>query len=337
MSISTMKPLLISSGEPAGIGPDLCLALANYTFPVVILGDKSLLMERAALLKQTIQFIDYYPNLDVALPEGQLAILDRPCAAPVVAGTLDVRNAPYVIEMLTLATKQCLAGEFSALITAPVHKSILNEAGYRFTGHTEFLAEQCQVSTVVMLLVSENLKVALVTTHLPLRAVPDAISKGLIMDVINTLNTGLQTNFGIAAPSLGVAGLNPHAGEGGHLGKEEIAVIQPALRELKMRGLKVQGPFPADTLFTPKYLDQFDAFVAMYHDQGLPVLKYAGFGSAVNVTLGLPIIRTSVDHGTALDLAGKSLANPNSLLTAVKMAASMVHHRYIDTGAESSW
>lgn len=322
----TMKPLLVTSGEPAGIGPDLCLVLADYQLPVVVLGDKAVFIERAAVLKQSIEFIDYYPGLDTALPEKQLAVLHQPTHVPVIPGTLDSRNAEYVVNLIVEGTKKCLEGEFSALITAPVHKGILNQGGFCFTGHTEFLAEQCGVSTVVMLFASENLKIALATTHLPLRAVPDALSKHLIMNVINTLHSGLQTYFGIHHPFLGIAGLNPHAGEGGYLGQEEIAIIQPALQELKLRGIKVQGPFPADTLFTPHYLNQFDAFVAMYHDQGLPVIKYAGFGSAVNVTLGLPFIRTSVDHGTALDLAGKGLANPESLLAALKMAVSMVHH-----------
>ncbi|ARG98541.1 4-hydroxythreonine-4-phosphate dehydrogenase PdxA [Legionella micdadei] len=322
-----MKPLLISSGEPAGIGPDLCLGLASCEFPLVVLGDKNLIAQRAKELKQKITIIDYQANVPVQPISNCLTVLSIPCAAPVVAGKLNPLNAPYVVKMLSLATDKCLQGEFSALVTAPVHKAVINQAGMTFTGHTEFLAERCKAKTVVMLLACGVMKVALVTTHLPLREVADAITSQLICDVIEQLHSSLQQEFAIANPQIYVAGLNPHAGEGGYLGREEIEVISPALKQLKEKAIKVHGPFPADTMFTPKNLKHASAFVAMYHDQGLPVLKYAGFGSAVNITLGLPIIRTSVDHGTALELAGTGLADTGSMLAAVNMANSMAKAR----------
>ncbi|KTD39083.1 4-hydroxythreonine-4-phosphate dehydrogenase [Legionella nautarum] len=322
-----MKPLLVSSGEPAGIGPDLCLSLAACEFPLVVLGDRNLLAQRAKDLNKELSFIDYQANSPVSLEPNHLTILSIPCKAPVLTGKLNPLNAPYVIDMLTLAVDKCLQGEFAALITAPVHKAVINQAGIPFTGHTEFLAKQCKVETVVMMLACEAMKVALVTTHLPLRDVPKAITGSVICQVIEQVHASLQREFAIANPIIYVAGLNPHAGESGYLGREEIEIIDPALTLLKKKGINVQGSFPADTLFTPQNLKQADVFVAMYHDQGLAVLKYAGFGSAVNVTLGLPIIRTSVDHGTALELAGTGLADSNSLLAAVNMAYSMAKTR----------
>ncbi|MDI1352144.1 MAG: 4-hydroxythreonine-4-phosphate dehydrogenase PdxA, partial [bacterium] len=294
-----MKPLLISSGEPAGIGPDLCLALASYDLPLVILGDKSVLEDRAKELNKKVFFSDYKVNSPITFKPGQLNVLSVPCHTKVVSGQLDVNNAPYVIELLTLAATLCSQGEFSALVTAPIHKAIINDYGLEFTGHTEFFAEFYNVDTVVMMLACEEMKVALVTTHLPLRQVADAISKTLIIKVITQLHRCLMIHFAIKNPLIKVAGLNPHAGESGYLGREEIEVITPALLYLQQQGIHVEGPLPADTLFTTKQMNHCDAFVAMYHDQGLPVLKYAGFNRAVNVTLGLPIIRTSVDHGTA--------------------------------------
>ncbi|CDZ76529.1 4-hydroxythreonine-4-phosphate dehydrogenase [Legionella massiliensis] len=322
-----MKPLLVSSGEPAGLGPDLCLSLAAHEFPLVILADKELLAQRAKELNQPLTLIDYQPGSPIISAANHLTVLSIPCKAKVITGQLDPLNAGYVIEMLSLATDKCLAGEFSALITAPVNKAVINQAGVTFTGHTEFLAERCKAATVVMMLACETMRVALVTTHLPLRDVADAINPTLICSVIEQLHDSLQQDFAIANPSIYVAGLNPHAGEGGYLGREEIELITPALELLKKKGLDIHGPLPADTLFTPHYLNQADAFVAMYHDQGLPVLKYAGFGAAVNVTLGLPIIRTSVDHGTALELAGSGKADASSLIAAVKMAKEMVEAR----------
>jgi 4-hydroxythreonine-4-phosphate dehydrogenase len=322
-----MKPLLVSSGEPAGIGPDLCLSLAGYESPLVVLADKEVLTERAKALNKQITLVDYQPGLSPSTAPNHLTVYSIPTATKVISGQLNPNNASAVISMLTLAADLCLKGEFSALITAPVHKGVINQAGVSFTGHTEFLAERCHAKTVVMLLVCDRMKVALVTTHLPLKEVSEALNKELICEVIEQLHASLERDFALTNPRIYVAGLNPHAGEGGYLGREEIELISPAIEELATKGINVHGPFPADTLFTPKYLSQADAFVAMYHDQGLPVLKYAGFGTAVNCTLGLPIIRTSVDHGTALDLAGTGLADPSSLLAAVNMAKQMVDRR----------
>ncbi len=322
-----MKPILLTSGEPAGIGPDLCLALAGHEVPLVVLGNKAVLEARAGQLGLTITFTDYQTGVPPVIAPGHLTVLSIPCAAPVVAGVLDPRNSSCVINLLTLAAQRCLSGEFSAMVTAPVHKAVINQAGIPFTGHTEFLADICQVDTVVMMLMCRAMKVALVTTHLPLREVADAINKALISDVISILNASLQQDFAIHHPVIYVAGLNPHAGEAGYLGREEIDIIIPALMGLKERGLNVEGPFPADTMFASGNTGKCDAFVAMYHDQGLPVLKYAGFGDAVNVTLGLPIIRTSVDHGTALELAGTGRAGSGSLLAAVDTAYKMARNR----------
>ncbi len=318
-----MKPLLISSGEPSGIGPDLCLALSTYNFPVVILGDKTLLAERAAKLNLPIAFKEYRADHPFEPEINSLYLLSTPCRDSVVAGKLNVKNAAYVINMLSSAAEKCLRKEFSGLVTAPIHKAVINQAGIPFSGHTEFLATYCNSKQVVMLFFSPSMKIALVTTHLPLKAVPEAISEQLIGSIIRCLHHSLEREFGISNPRLYVAGLNPHAGENGYLGREEITVIEPALRALQKQGIDVQGPFPADTLFTPANCKRCDVFVAMYHDQGLPILKYTAFDSAVNVTLGLPFIRTSVDHGTALNLAGKGIANPGSLIAAVNLAMSL--------------
>jgi len=322
-----MKPLLVSSGEPAGIGPDLCLALASCEIPLVVLGDKTLLAQRAEQLNKDITLVDYQPNNPIVFAPNCLTVLSIPCNTSVKTGKLNPHNASYVINMLSMAIDRCLQGEFAALVTAPVHKAIINQAGIPFTGHTEYLAKQCKVDTVVMMLACEAMKVALVTTHLPLKEVANAINSRLICQVIEQLHCSLQREFAIENPKIYVAGLNPHAGESGYLGREEIEIIEPALTLLRKKKILVYGPLPADTLFTTHYLKEADAFVAMYHDQGLPVLKYAGFGAAVNITLGLPIIRTSVDHGTALELAGTGLADSSSLLAAVNMAFSMATAR----------
>ena len=322
-----MKPLLISSGEPAGIGPDLCLALADYDLPLVILGCQTVLEARAKELKRKICFIKYKSGDVLETRPGHLALLSIPCPSPVVAGQLNPQNAPYVIKLLTHAASASAQGEFSALVTAPVHKANINEAGILFTGHTEFFSHFYQADPVVMMLACEQMKVALVTTHLPLRLVPDSITSSLIIKVITQLHQSLVRDFRTAAPRIMVAGLNPHAGESGYLGREEIEIITPALDFLRQGGMNVQGPIPADTMFTQKHLKNCDAYVAMYHDQGLPVLKYVGFHQAVNVTLCLPIIRTSVDHGTALDLAGKGLAHSGSMIAAVHMARTMFLNR----------
>jgi 4-hydroxythreonine-4-phosphate dehydrogenase len=318
-----MKPLLISSGEPSGIGPDLCLALANYDFPLVIAGDLNVLESRAKELNQSIRFTEYKKGQIVAFQAGHLSVLHVPCAAPVFSGQLNPQNAVYVVELLSLAAELCGSGEFLALVTAPVHKANINAAGFSFTGHTEFLAQFYNIDTVVMMLASSEMKVALVTTHLPLCDVSKAITSELIIRVITQLHHALVSDFEIKNPCIKVAGLNPHAGESGYLGREEIEVITPALNRLKNHGINVQGPMPSDTMFIKEHIKDCDAFVAMYHDQGLPVLKYAGFNEAVNVTLGLPIIRTSVDHGTALELAGKNLLDSGSMIAAVNMAKNM--------------
>ncbi|MFI4919054.1 MAG: 4-hydroxythreonine-4-phosphate dehydrogenase PdxA [Legionellales bacterium] len=322
-----MKPLLISSGEPAGIGPDLCIAMADYNLPVVIVADQTVLETRARELNRQVDFKEYKACAPLTLKRGQLSVLHTPCPIAVTSGQLNPLNAGYVLEQLTCAAAVCAQGEFSGLVTAPVHKANINDAGIAFTGHTEFFAQFYSVETVVMMLACSQMRVALVTTHLPLRAVADAISCSLIVKVVNQLHHSLVHDFGIKHPRIKVAGLNPHAGESGYLGREEIELITPAINSLRNQGINIQGPLPADTLFTQNHLQDCDAYVAMYHDQGLPVLKYAGFNQAVNVTLGLPIIRTSVDHGTALDLAGSGLADSGSMLAAVNMAMQMAVNR----------
>ncbi|MCH9716524.1 MAG: 4-hydroxythreonine-4-phosphate dehydrogenase PdxA [Gammaproteobacteria bacterium] len=322
-----MKPLLISMGEPAGIGPDVCLALAGHQAPLVVLGDKQVLKARAEQLGLLIQLQDYIPGSLPVVAKNQLTVLTLPGLGDVQPGVLNKAHAAYVVNLLDVAVQYCLSGEFSALVTAPVHKAILNQAGFAFTGHTEFLAAACGVNHVVMLLASDTMRMALVTTHLSLRDVPDAITSERLTRCIQILNAALKTSFGVDMPNIGVAGLNPHAGESGCLGHEEIEIITPALDALRGKGIKLRGPLPADTLFTPAGMQGCDALLAMYHDQGLSVLKYNSFGRAVNITLGLPVIRTSVDHGTALELAGTGRASAGSLLAAVSQAASMATHR----------
>lgn len=322
-----MMPLLVSSGEPAGIGPDVCLSLAGHMTPLVVLGDKALLTKRSKQLGLVVELHDYVPGVHITPQAGQLTVLSCPGLVADAAGELNPKNAPYVMGLLAEATARCLEGEFSGLVTAPVHKAVLNEGGFAFTGHTEFLAEQCGGVDVVMLLACEAMKMALVTTHMALRDVADAITAPRIHGVVRVLNHALKHDFGLTAPQIGVAGLNPHAGESGHLGREELDIIIPALKQLRSEGIDVRGPKPADTLFTEQGMQGCDALLAMYHDQGLSVLKYAGFGEAVNITLGLPIVRTSVDHGTALDLAGTGRANPASLIAAVNTAANMAQQR----------
>jgi 4-hydroxythreonine-4-phosphate dehydrogenase len=303
-------PIAVTAGEPAGIGPDLCLALADTELcsDIVVIADPSVLRARA-----TRHGIDF--------PE-QLQVLPVSCPDPDVCGRPSTANAAALLESLRLAVNGCQQGQFAALVTAPLQKSIINDAGIPFTGHTEFLAELNDTPKPVMLLVAGDLRVALASTHLPLRKVPDYLTQDVIRDVLNVLHTDLRTRFGIQNPEIIVCGLNPHAGESGHLGTEDEAVIAPVVHALAAAGMNVRGPMPADTAFTPAAGSK-DAVLAMYHDQGLPVLKYAGFGHAVNVTLGLPIIRTSVDHGTALDIAGTGRANAGSLVAAIALAADM--------------
>jgi 4-hydroxythreonine-4-phosphate dehydrogenase len=318
-------PIVVTCGESAGIGPDLCISVAQSarTHSLVCLADRELLRERALLLRQPCRIEEYTPGVTPTRAAGELTVLHVPLERAAVAGRLDPRNAPWVLRLIERAALGCQRGEFAAMVTAPVQKSVIIEAGLPFTGHTEFLAALCGAPLPVMLLVAGPLRVALATTHLALRAVPDAITRAGLLAVLTVLDGGLRELFGIAQPCIGVCGLNPHAGESGHLGSEEQQVIEPTLHSARELGLDVHGPFPADTLFVPRNLEPYDAVLAMYHDQGLPVLKHAGFGNAVNVTLGLPIIRTSVDHGTALDLAGTGRAEAGSLLAALELAASL--------------
>lgn len=320
----TLPIIALTAGEPAGIGPDLCIALSHQALPcrLTVLGDVDVLRARAHQLGIAVNCItgDTIPPHQT----GALHVQHLPVAAPVAAGSLDARNSAHVLALLDAAAAGCMTGRYQAMITAPVHKGIINDAGFAFTGHTEYLAARSGAHKVVMMLAGSTLRVALATTHLPLRAVADAITAPLLDEVIRILHDDLQTQFGIAAPRILVAGLNPHAGESGHLGREEIEVIAPVLDALRAQGMDLVGPLPADTLFSRIRHDPCDAVLAMYHDQGLPVLKYASFGAGVNITLGLPFIRTSVDHGTALELAGSGRAEAGSLQTAIDVALDMV-------------
>lgn len=321
--------VVITPGEPAGVGPDLVIALAQQAWPaeLVVCADPALLLERAALLQLPLTLREYQPDVP-AQPQAEktLTILPITLHSKALPGQLDVNNGAYVVETLARACDGCLSGEFAALITGPVHKGIINDGGVPFTGHTEFFAERSHRDRVVMMLATEELRVALATTHLPLLDVPAAITPQTLTEVITILNHDLRTKFGIDEPQIYVCGLNPHAGEGGHMGREEIDVIIPTLESLRQQGIHLIGPLPADTLFQPKYLEHADAVLAMYHDQGLPVLKYQGFGRAVNITLGLPFIRTSVDHGTALDLAATGIADVGSFRTALNLAIKMINN-----------
>lgn len=328
-------PLLITAGEPAGIGPDLVLQLAaeGWSPDWLVVADPQLLSDRAAVLGLPCPLHEVRQDqLDLPVPQGKIGVLPVALATAAQPGVLNPANAAYVLETLRLATDLCLQQQAAGLVTAPVHKGVINDAGYVFTGHTEFLQQRCGCDEVVMLLATAELRVALATTHLPLRAVADAITAERLERIIRIFHQDLINRFGYTQPRLLVCGLNPHAGEGGHLGREEIEVIEPLLQQLRQEGLELIGPLPADTLFTEKVLAQGDAVLAMYHDQGLPVLKHRGFGRAANITLGLPIIRTSVDHGTALPLAGTGQADIGSLKTALyyaeqfRSAASAAHH-----------
>ena len=314
-------PLVFTPGEPAGIGPDLCVRLASMDrkAEVVALCDRGLIEARAKRLGVSLTIEAYRPGASVARDRGRLTHIQVPLRSPCEPGRLAPANAAYVLETLRQATKALLDGTFSALVTGPVHKGVINDAGLPFTGHTEFLASLTG-GDPVMMLACPGLRVALATTHLPLADVTRAITASGLERTLGVLHADLVDRFGIAAPRILVCGLNPHAGEGGHLGSEELTVISPTLERLRERGMDLLGPLPADTLFTPRYLEAADAVLAMYHDQGLPVLKHMGFGRSVNITLGLPIIRTSVDHGTALDLAGTGRADAGSLLEAVRWA-----------------
>jgi 4-hydroxythreonine-4-phosphate dehydrogenase len=332
-AVSLSAPLVITAGEPAGIGPDLCvqLAVASPGIPFVVIADKNLLQQRAARLGITLQVRNFLAAQESVSQPNILTVIHIPLVAECHPGVLNAANSEYVLATLRRAVQGCQGneqgrGEFSGMVTAPVHKGIINDAGIPFTGHTEFLAEQTGTKQVVMMLVGGGMRVALATTHLALKDVPAAITAALLEDVLRIIQHDLQHRFGIAQPRILVAGLNPHAGEGGYLGREEIEVMIPVLDKLRAEGMNISAPLPADTLFTPHKLAQCDCVLSMYHDQGLPVLKHASFGQGVNVTLGLPIIRTSVDHGTALDLAGTGKADSGSLLEAIKLAAQMAQN-----------
>ena len=320
--------IALTSGEPAGIGPELCLALAAQELPceLVCFGDRALLEERAQLLHSAVSLRTWQPLPGAARTvhvPGELAVAHLPLAAASVPGRADPANARYVLALLDRAVEGTLAGEFDALVTAPVHKGVINDAGIAFTGHTEYLQRRTGSARAVMMLTSGALRVALATTHLPLRAVSEAVSADLLAEVAAILARELTTRFAVPSPRIAVCGLNPHAGEGGHLGDEEVRVIGPAVARMRAAGIRAEGPLPADTVFVPQVLARFDAVLAMYHDQGLPVVKHDGFERAVNVTLGLPLIRTSPDHGTAFELAGTGRADPASLLAAVELASSL--------------
>jgi len=319
-------PLLLTPGEPAGIGPEIACRLAVSRPDLVLVADPDLLAGTLAGLGLEADIEE--TGLDASGPgrAGRIRCHPVPLARKARPGQLDPANAAYVLECLERAAGACLSGTAAGMITGPIHKGVINQAGVPFSGHTEFLAEQAGVDQVVMMLVAGSLRVALATTHLPLRAVPDAIGFEHLERVIEILAADLVGRFGVAQPRIAVLGLNPHAGEGGYLGREEIEIIEPLLDKLRQQGLNLAGPLPADTAFVPERVRHFDAVLAMYHDQGLPVLKYAGFGQAVNVTLGLPFIRTSVDHGTALDIAGSGRADSGSLLAALDLAERLAGH-----------
>ena len=318
--------IVITSGEPAGIGPDGCVALAQSAWQadIVVAADAELLAATAAVLQLPLA-IERYDSTRQATAHraGTLKVLHIPTARPVIAGRPDARNAAYVIEMLNRACDGCTNGEFAAMVTAPVQKSTLMDAGFAFTGHTEYLATRTRAAMPVMLLLTDQLRVALVTTHLALADVPRAITRERLRSTLRIVHMDLERHFSLSAPRIAVLGLNPHAGEAGHLGREEIEVIEPVIHELRAEGLHIQGPIPADTAFTPRFLQTTDVIVAMYHDQGLPLIKHVGFGNAVNMTLGLPILRTSVDHGTALSLARTGTADAGSLRAALALTIEL--------------
>jgi 4-hydroxythreonine-4-phosphate dehydrogenase len=326
MATGANLPLVaLTAGEPAGIGPDLCALVARETFPgrIVLVGDPGVIAERARQRGIALDVPAYRSRADAP----RLSVLPIPAPVPVVAGRLDTGNARHVLAILDRAIEGCASGEFDAMVTAPLQKSVINEAGVPFSGHTEYLAQRTSTDHVVMMLVGGGLRVALATTHLPLAEVPRAITRASLAATLRIVDRDMRGRFGFARPRILVAGLNPHAGESGHLGREEIDVIAPVIGELAREGLAVSGPYPADTLFTPAVLAGADATVAMFHDQGLPVLKHASFGRGVNVTLGLPIVRTSVDHGTALDRAGKGEVDVGSLREAIALAFELAARR----------
>ncbi len=328
MKDSQFASLVLTAGEPAGIGPDLCVQIAQQPLAckLVVVADRTLLQERASALQLPLETADinhseWYPH-----EVGKLQVYHVPLTETAQPGRLNVANAHYVLETLKYAVQGCCEKQFDAMITAPVHKGVINDAGIAFTGHTEYLSDLTN-SPVVMMLVGGNMRVTLATTHLPLKDVADSITAEILEAKLRIIQRDLIARFNIPNPRIAVAGLNPHAGESGHLGREEIEIIIPVLEKMRQTGMHLTGPVPADTLFNPSQLRQYDCIFAMYHDQGLPVLKHASFGGGVNVTLGLPIIRTSVDHGTALELAGSGLADAGSLLSAIEMAMTLAGNK----------
>ena len=322
--------IAITPGEPAGIGPDLLLKLAQHDWPaqLVVIADGQLLKQRAKQLGLSINLIEFDESAPATTcPAGTVYLHQVDLGAQVELGVLDDANGQYVLDTLRIASEKNMDGTFDAVVTGPVHKGIINKAGISFSGHTEYFAQQSNTPDVVMMLATEGLRVALVTTHIPLAYVSRAITVERLSKVAGILHHDLKTKFGIENPRILVCGLNPHAGEDGHLGREEIETITPTLKLLNNQGMNLIGPLPADTLFQDKYLSQADAVLAMYHDQGLPVLKYKGFGKSVNITLGLPFIRTSVDHGTALDLAGTGKADVGSFELAIREAIKLAHEK----------
>lgn len=320
-----MIRLAVTPGEPAGIGPDLLILLAKQAWEaeLVVFADMQMLEDRAKMLGVGVELVAYEPHKPQVQKAGQLIVQHVPCAIKSIAGELNSENGHYVVDTLRLACEANMEGDFDAVVTGPVHKGIINKAGISFSGHTEYFAQQSGTSDVVMMLATDGLRVCLATTHIPLAYVSKAITPERIEKVIDIMYRDLKEKFAIADPSIYVCGLNPHAGEDGHLGKEEIMVITPTLDRLRASGMNIVGPLPADTIFQPKYLDQADVVLAMYHDQGLPVLKFKGFGNSVNITLGLPFIRTSVDHGTATDLAGTGQADTGSMSRAIEKAIKL--------------
>ena len=331
-SVTPANPtLILTAGEPAGIGPDLCVQIAQKNLPckLVVIADKNLLQDRARIIQSPLKLLDYSSSTAGNHRSGSLLVLHVPLDKPSVPGKPDSANSRYVLKTLDRAVEGCCNGEFDGVVTAPVHKGVINDAGIAFTGHTEYLS-QLTNSQVVMMLVGGNMRVTLATTHLPLKDVATAITPIRLEQKLRIINHDLIARFSISSPRIVVAGLNPHAGESGHLGSEEIEIIIPVLEKLRAEGINLIGPLPADTLFNPLYLKNYDCIFAMYHDQGLPVLKHASFGKGVNVTLGLPIIRTSVDHGTALDLAATGQIDSGSLLAAIEMAITLIENRNLN-------
>ena len=325
-----VKRIAITPGEPAGIGPDLVVAIAQQDWPVelVVVGCAKLMADRAQQLGLPLTLIDYDESNEPSPQKaGTLTIKSMPTETDVVPGQLNPSNGAYVVETLRVASEMNISGEFDAIVTGPVHKGLINQAGIAFSGHTEYFAHQANCTDVVMMLATPGLRVALVTTHIPLAYVSKAVTLERLQKVTRILDKDLREKFGITQPKIYACGINPHAGEDGHLGREEIEVMNPAFAELRSEGINVIGPLPADTIFQDKYLQDADAILSMYHDQGLPVLKYKGFGSSVNITLGLPFIRTSVDHGTALELAGTNQADTGSIIEAIQTAIHLAKNQ----------